>query len=108
GVIVVNWAYGRRGWRGAARNHYRVDEFIGHAAFVAAAHGFDRVGRFHRSVAVDDSAIGAFHSLPAIVAIHRIVTAGERCDLSAADLADFLLQLLDVFDAAMRRSIAAI
>ena len=108
GVVIANRS-NRRGRRCGARcNHDRIDEFIGDATFVAAADGLDRIGGFHRGIAVNHGAIGALDALPAVVAIHRVVAAGERCDAPAANLADFLLQLLDVFDAAVRRSVATV
>jgi len=57
---------------------------------------------------VDDGAVGALDALPAVVAVHGVVAACKGGDAPNSDLAGFLLQLLDVFDAAMRRRVAPI
>src|SRR6266699_846103 len=93
--------------RGTFRDHDRLDEFIGYAPFVAAADGFDRIGGFHWRIAVNDGAISLLDALPAVVAIHRVVTACERRNAPASGLAHFLWQLADVGDSAMWRRIAA-
>ena len=53
-------------------------------------------------------AIGELDALPAIVAIHGVVAADERGDFADAELAHFLLQLLDEVAAAVRRRVAAV
>ncbi len=79
------------------------DEFVGFAA---------RVRRFERGDAgvcmefgarVGDRVVGEFDALPAFVAIHRVVAAGNRGDGRVADVGAFALQFLD----AMRARFAA-
>ena len=75
---------------------------------VAALHRGVRIVGAGFGFAVDHGAIGEFFALPAIVAIHGVVAADDGGDLADAELAQFLLELLHIFAAAVRRRVAAV
>src|SRR4029077_19482100 len=94
---------GRSAWLAARRNHDGLDEFVRRALFVTLAQGLDGIGGTPFGFAVHDRAIGALDALPAVIAVHRVVAAHERCDAPRAQLPHFLLQFPKIIDAAMRR-----
>jgi hypothetical protein len=57
---------------------------------------------------MNDCAIGFFDALPAIVAIHSVVASADGSNLAHTELAHFLFELLDKFDSAVRRGVAAV
>ena len=63
----------------AAAEHDRLHELVRHAALVARAHGRDGVVR-QVADAVQDRGERPVGSLPALVAIHRVVPADDRRD----------------------------
>src|SRR5215813_9528075 len=55
-----------------------------------------------------DRAVGHFDAFPAIVAVHRVVAADQRCNFTDTQFAHFLLKLLHELFATVRRGVAAI
>src|SRR4029077_1111856 len=110
GVVVANQAARRGGFsrRGFGGNHDGKSEFVGDAFFVTRANGGDGIGEFCVGVAVNHRAIGFFDALPAVVAVHRVVTADDGGDLADGEFAHFLLELTEEVDAAVRRRVAAV
>ena len=86
--------------------HDRLDELVGHVGVVGLLHGGDHVRR-RLADTVHELIVGHLHTLPALVAIHRIVTADDRRD-DARRLRRMALQRLDETLAAVRVGIAAV
>jgi hypothetical protein len=61
-----------------------------------------------RPLAEDDGAIGFFHALPAVVAVHGPVSAADGGDLADAEFAHFPLNLPDISQSAVGGGIAPI
>lgn len=57
---------------------------------------------------MSDGLIGLLLAVPAMVAVHCVVAAGDRRDLADADLLALCLELLEVRLCALRRHIAAV
>ena len=86
--------------------HDRLDELVGHVGVVGLLHGGDHVRR-RLADTVHELIVGHLHTLPALVAIHRIVTADDRRD-DARRLRRMALQRLNETLAAVRVGIAAV
>ena len=61
----------------------RLDEFVGHSLGIAFLHGPDHVVTL-AALAVDEHIVCEFEALPALVAVHGIIAADDRCDFSGA------------------------
>src|ERR1700719_574015 len=61
-----------------------------------------------RRFAMNDSTVGQLDALPAVVAVHRVVAAGECGDFAHSKFAQLSLQLADVVASAVWRRVAAI
>ena len=85
-----------------------LDELVGYVLLVAFLQRGEGITRARFGLAVHDGAVGQLHALPAIIAIHGVVTADESGDLSDLQLAHLLLQLADEIAAAVRRRVAAV
>ena len=89
------------------RDDNRNDELICHAVRIGICHRLDCVVLLY-ALAICDCVIGLDDTVPVVVAVHRIVAAGDRRDLADAELVHLRLQLLDVLDTGIRRSITAV
>ena len=94
---------------GFAVFHYdgRQHELVRFALVVAILHGFLAVLR-RFAFAIDQRGIGLFHALKAVVAIHRVVTPHNGCDLADTDLLQLLVELFHVALAAARGHVAPV
>ena len=75
---------------------------------IARANGRDWIAEFRFRIAMHHRAIRFLDALPAIIAIHGVVTAADGCDLPNSVLAHFLLELPQKIDAAIGRRVAAV
>ena len=91
GVAVSN---GRHGRADLIHDNYGFDKFIGHAALVRF---FDRFDGIPGSLphGIDQQIVGALSPFPTPIAIHSVVAAHYRGDLTA-NLFNFRLQSADV------------
>ena len=71
----------------------RLDELVRHVGIIGLLHGGDHV-RVVLADTLDQRVVGHLHTLPALVSVHRIVTADHRGDL-AARLGEVLFELGD-------------
>src|SRR5207247_5353225 len=85
---------------GTATNWGRLDELIGYALLIATADGLDRIGRL-LALALDDRVEGALGPLPALVAIHGVVPAGNGRDPA-------LRELGEIVDGRVRRDVSTV
>ena len=60
------------------------------------------------SDALGNGAIGFLDTLPAVVAIHRIIAAGNRSNTADLNRVDLRLQAVDIFDTGLRGRVAAV
>ena len=65
---------------------HRLDELVGDAGGVGILHRCHGQGIDVGALTVDHGVIGGFHTVPALVAVHGVVTAHEGCDLTHAQL----------------------
>ena len=86
----------------------RLDELVGDTGFVRGLERLDRRGRALLGDAFDDRVVAQLDPLPPLVAVHRVVAAGDRGDAAGAGLVEHGLQLPEVADAAGRRGVAAV
>ena len=80
--------------------HGRLDELVGDALLVARPHRGDRVVRV-LALALDDRVEGLLRPLPALVAVHRVVAAGDGRDPLGGQLGEVVL-------GRVRRDVAAV
>ena len=85
------------------RNH----ELVGHARVIGSLHCFVRGGRMLAD-ALGNGVIGLLDALPAVVAVHRVIAAGNRGDAADLDRVDLRLQAVDIFDTGLRGRVAAV
>ena len=85
----------------------RHDELVVDAVLVACLEAGYRVVCYD-ALCMSDGLIGLLLAVPAMVAVHCVVAAGDRRDLADADLLALCLELLDVRLCALRRHIAAV
>jgi hypothetical protein len=81
------------------------DELVGHAFAIGLIHGAGGVGE-GCALAVGDGEVGAFHPVPAIVAVHCVVAADDGADSRA--WWQCLLQALQVLGAGLRGGVATV
>ncbi len=110
GVVVPDQAarggrFSRGGFCGDDRGY---DEFVSDALLITGPNCRNWIAEFCFRIAVHHRAIRFLDALPAIVAIHGVVTADNACNLSHAVLAHLLLELPQKIDAAVGRRIAPI
>ena len=91
-VAILN---GRYRLAALINDNYGFNKFVGHAALVRF---FDRLDGIIGSLphGIDQQIVSALSSLPAPIAIHRVVAAHHRGDLTATNPLNFLLQSGDV------------
>ena len=85
----------------------RHDELVGHARVIGRLHGLV-CGSGVLANALGDRVVRLLHALPALVAIHRVVAAGDRRDAAQLERVDLVLQAVDILDARLRRGVAAV
>ena len=85
----------------------REDELVGDARGVG---GLDRGARRWRRVAdaLHDGGVGLVDALPALVAVHRVVAAGDGGDRARAELGDVRLQVAHEAARAVGRGVAPV
>ena len=83
------------------------DELIGLSVVVGSLNAARR-GIRGLSVGLGQIVIGQLHALPAVVAVHRVVTAADRRDLADADLRHLLFQGRHIFLRRCRGRVAAV
>ena len=81
-------------------------ELVGHAGGIAFFHDLHRAALV--ALAVYEGGVGLFHPVPAVVAVHGVVAAGDGGDFAHAQLGELLLELLDVALAGIGRDVAAV
>ena len=85
----------------------RNNELVGHACVVGRLHGLVRGSRVLAD-ALGDCVVRLLDALPALVAVHRVVTARDRRDAAQLEGVDLVLQTVDIFNAGLRRGVAAV
>ena len=70
------------------------DELIGDARFVGSVQRVRRILRMN-AVADGQHVICLFDTVPVVVAVHRVVSAADGCDLAIAELVHLCLQSFD-------------
>ena len=85
----------------------RDDKFVRHLLRVRGFDSFLRRRLLH-AVALGDGVIRLLDALPALVAIHGVVTSRDRRDLADADLTAFLFELGEIACRARRRYVAPV
>ena len=112
GVFIANCSdrFAAAGFAGCDwfRHNNWLDEFISGAAIVAGANGGYWVDHTNPRVTVNHGAIGALDAFPAIIAIHRVVAADDAGNLPGLKFLQVVLQLIEKFRAAVRRSVASV
>ena len=83
------------------------DELVGHVGGVAGLNGLLRVGSVV-ALAVDKGGVGFFLTIPVVVAVHGVVTAGDTGDLADAQLVQLGLQVSQEALAAVRVGVTAV
>ena len=86
--------------------HERLDELIRHALVIRLLDGFDHVRRTFAD-AVDQRVVCDLHTLPALVAVHGVITADHRSDLARRG-GEVLFEVGDETLAAARVGVAAV
>jgi hypothetical protein len=87
----------------------RLDELVGNILSVAVLDGLEQVFLFDLfSLAIGKGVNGKLDSIPSLIAVHSVVPAGDRADLSYTDLLYIILELCNVFCGGPRRSVTAI
>ncbi len=86
---------------------HRLDELVGDAALIGPLDGGHRIGGLFAR-AGDHGELGALDPFPALVAIHRVVAAGDGGDAAHADAPHLALQGFDESRSAFGRRIAAV
>jgi len=84
----------------------RLDKLVGHTFVIGFLHGGNRIGRF-LARAVHQQVVCFLDTLPAFIAVHRIVTADDRSDLAPGNL-QMVPQTLDETLTAARIGVAAV
>ena len=94
------------GYAAALAGHGGYHELVGHALGVAVGHHLSG-GALH-AFAVYEGSVGLLHAIPAVVAVHGVVTAGDGSDLAHAQLVQLCLQLVDVALAGIGGNVTAV
>ncbi len=84
GVVIVNRAHWRGGSAFAFCDDDGLDELVGDSLLVAFLESGDGIVRMRFGFAVNHCAVGQLDAFPAVVAVHRVVAAGERGDFADA------------------------
>jgi len=77
----------------------RLEEFIGFVACVLGFQGLDQssmVSNDFSTLTLNDSVVGHLHTLPALITVHRVVTASNGRDLTVLLLVEEGEELLEV------------
>ena len=84
-----------------------LDEFIRHTGGVAGLHRMNGVGILY-ALAADHGVVAGLDAIPALVAVHAVEAALQRCDHSGAEFGAVVAQLPDIARAARGRNIASV
>ena len=85
----------------------RENEFVRYAVFVGILHGLHRFGSL-RSFTVNHCGVCFRHALPAVVAVHCVVTAHYGRYFADADFLHFCHAVGDIIAAGRRRNVASV
>ena len=83
------------------------DELVGHVGGIAGLDGLGSVGGVV-ALAVDERGVGLLLAVPVVVAVHGVVTSGDRGDLAQPQLVQLGLQVGQEALAAVRVGVTAI
>ena len=87
--------------------HDGLHELVGHPFVVRLLHRQRHIGRMF-ALALDQQVVGHLHTLPTLVAVHRVITAYDRGHDARRSFPHVLFQPFDESLAAVRIGIAAV
>ena len=85
----------------------RNNELVGYAVCVGLLHRLVS-GSSVLALAECDSVVCLLYTIPAVIAVHRVVTAGYGCNAADLDSVDLRLQAVDILDTGLRRRVTAV
>ena len=91
----------------ALGNDNRNNELVGYAVCVGLLHGLV-CGSSVLAFAECDGVVRLLYTIPAVITVHCVVTAGYGCDAADLDSVDLGLQAVDILNTGLRRRVTAI